>query len=50
MGNRGRGSGEIQTSFIQSNDGRDNLVANETDSWDMDHSYDTGNVTEYGKY
>ena len=25
-------------------------VANEIDSWEWDHSYNTGNVTTYGKY
>ena len=46
----GRESWETKTSFIQINDGRANLVANETNSWKRDHSYDTGNVTEDGKY
>ena len=31
-------------------DERDDLEANETDSWERDHSYNTRNVTADGKY
>ena len=31
-------------------DGREDQVANETDSWEWDHSCNIGNVTTYGKY
>ena len=31
-------------------DGRAYQAANETDSWERDHSYNTGNVTADGKY
>ena len=31
-------------------DGRADQEANETNSWEWDHSYNTGNVTADGKY
>ena len=43
-------SWETQTSFVQSNDGRADLAANETDSWETDHNYYAQSVTIDGKY
>ena len=48
--NRGRGS-VVDSKFLCSEyDGRADQVANETDSWERDHSCNTRNVTANGKY
>ena len=48
--NRGRGS-VVDSNFIfLEYDGRTDQVANETDSWEWDHSCNTRNVTVDGKY
>ena len=48
--NRGRGS-VVDSNFLCSEyDGKVDQVANETDSWEWDHSCNTGNVTTDGKY
>ena len=48
--NRGRGS-VVDSNFLCSeNDGRVDQATNETDSWEWDHSCNTGNVTANGKY
>ena len=48
--NRGRGS-VVDSNFISLEyDGRADQAANETDSWERDHSYNTRDVTTYGKY
>ena len=47
--NRGRGS-VVDSKFLCSEyDGRANQEANETDSWEWDHSYNIENVTAYGR-
>ena len=50
MGEQGKGSiGD--SNFLHSKyDGRDDLEANETDSWERDHSYNIGKITANGKY
>ena len=40
-GNKGRETWETHTSFVQTNDGKTDLEANETNSWERDHSCDT---------
>ena len=46
----GRGS-VIDSNFLCSEyDGRVDQEANETNSWEWDHSYNTGDVTANGKY
>ena len=48
--NRGRGS-VVDSKFLCSEyDGRADQAANETDSWEWDHSCNTGNFTADGKY
>ena len=48
--NRGRGS-IVDSNFLCSEyDGRADQEANETDSWERDHSCNTGNVTIDGTY
>ena len=48
--NKGRGS-LVDINFLCSEyDGREDQEANETDSWEWDHSCNTGNVATYGKY
>ena len=50
MGKHGKGS-EGDSNFLCSKyDGKANLETNEIDSWERDHSYNTGNVTADGKY
>ena len=49
-GNRGRGTWETQTSFVQINDNMVVLAANETNSWERDHRCDTGDGIVDGKY
>ena len=44
-GNHGR----LKIPFFSDYDGRDDLATNETDSWERDHSYNTGNVNADGK-
>ena len=48
--NRGKGS-VVDSNFLYSeyND-RVDQAANETDSWEWDHSYNTGNITADEKY
>ena len=52
----GGGGKELKGSVVDSNflcskyDGRANQAANETDSWERDHSCNIGNVTADGKY
>ena len=41
----------VDSNFLFSEyDGRADQAANETKSWECDHSYNTGNVTADGKY
>ena len=48
--NRGRGS-VVDSNFLCSEyDGRVDQAANETDSWEWDHSCNTGNATVDEKY
>ena len=48
--NRGRGS-VVESNFLcLEYDGRVEQATNETDSWEWDHSCNTGNVTADGKY
>ena len=48
--NRGRGS-VVDSNFLCSEyDSRADQAANENDSWEWDHSCNTGNVTADGKY
>ena len=48
--NRGKGS-VVDSSFLCSKyDGRVDQAANETDSWEWDHSCNTENVVVDGKY
>ena len=48
--NRGRGS-VVDSNFLCSEyDRREDQAANETDSWEWDHSCNTRNVTVDGKY
>ena len=47
--NRGRGSVVDSNFLCLRYDGRANHEANETDSWEWDHSCNTGNVTTNGK-
>ena len=48
--NQGRGS-VVDSNFLCSKyDSRANQATNETDSWEMDHSCNTGNVTADEKY
>ena len=50
MGVHGKGS-TLDSNFPFSRyDDRYDLVANETDSWERDHSYNTGKITTNGKY
>ena len=47
--NRGGGS-VVDSNFLFSEyDGRADQATNETDSWEWDHSHNTGNVTANGK-
>ena len=47
--NRGRGS-VVDSKFLCSEyDSREDQAENETDSWERDHSCNTGNVTADGK-
>ena len=48
--NRGRGGVGYSNFLFAEYDGRVDQVANETDSREWDHSYNTGNVIAYGKY
>ena len=48
--NRGRGSVVDSNLLCSEYDDRADQEANETDSWEWDHSCNTGNVTTYGKY
>ena len=48
--NRGRGSVADPNFLCSECDGRANQAANETDSWEWDHSCNTGNVIVDGKY
>ena len=48
--NMGRGS-VVDSNFLSSEyDGKANQAANETDSWEWDHSCNTGKVAADGKY
>ena len=47
---RGRGSVVDSNFLCLEYDGREDQEANETDSWEWDHSCNTGNVTADGKY
>ena len=48
--NKGRGS-VVDSNFLCSEyDGRADQAANETDSWEWDHIYNTGNITADEKY
>ena len=48
--NRGKGS-VVESNFLRSeHDGRVDQEANETDSWERDHSSNTGDVTANGRY
>ena len=48
--NRGRGSVVDSKLFCLEYDGKEDQATNETDSWERDHSFDTGDVTADGKY
>ena len=48
--NRGRGSVGYSNFLFLEYDGGAIQEANETDSWEWDHSCNSGNVTTYGKY
>ena len=48
--NRGKGSIVDSKSLCSEYDDRVEQEANETDSWEWDHSCNTGNVTTDGKY
>ena len=48
--NRGRGSVQDSNFLCSEYDDRADQAANETDSWEMDHSYNTRDVTVDGKY
>ena len=48
--NRGRGSVVDSNFFCSKYDSRADQAANETDSWEWDHSCNTRNVTADGKY
>ena len=48
--NRGRVSVVDSNFFCSEYDGRVDQATNETDSWERDHSCNTGNVTTNGKY
>ena len=48
--NRGRGSVVDSKFLCLEYDGRVDQEANETDSWEMDHSCNTGNAATDGKY
>ena len=56
MGGGGKELNRSRRSVVDSNflcseyDDRTDQAANETDSWEWDHSCNTGNVTTYGKY
>ena len=47
---QGKGITENSKFLCSKYDDRVEQEANETDSWEMDHSYNTGNVTADGKY
>ena len=47
--NRGRGSVVDSNFLCLEYDDRDDMVANETDSWERDHNYNTGKITANGK-
>ena len=48
--NRGKGN-VVDSNFLYSEyDDRADQAANETDSWEWDHSYNTGNITADEKY
>ena len=48
--NRGKGSVGDSNFLFSKYDDRVDQAANETDSWEWDHSGNTGNVTADGKY
>ena len=48
--NRGKGSVADSNFLCSKYDGRVDQAANETDSWEGDHSCNTGDVTGDGKY
>ena len=48
--NRGRESVVYSNFLFSEYDSREDQVANEIDSWEWDHSCNTGNVTADGKY
>ena len=48
--NRGRGSVVDSNFLCLEYDGRADQEANKNDSWEWDHSCNTGNVTAGGKY
>ena len=48
--NRGIGSVVDSNFFCSEYNDRADQAANETDSWEWDHSCNTGNVTADGKY
>ena len=48
--NRDRGSVVDSNFLCLEYEDRAELAANETDSWDRDHSCNTGNITADGKY
>ena len=50
MGEQGKGSMGDSNFLCLEYDDRDDLEANETDSWYRDHSYNTKNITANGKY
>ena len=50
MGEQGKGEYGGLKLLCSEYDGRADLVANETDSWERDHNCNTGNVTTDGKY
>ena len=50
MGEHGQGSMGDSKFLCSEYDDRADLAANEIDSWERDHSCNTGNVTANGKY
>ena len=49
-GNRGRGSTGDSSFLYSEYDGRADLTTNETNSWERDHSCNTGKITANGKH
>ena len=47
---QGKGIMRVSNFLCSEYDGRVDLVVNETDSWERDHSCNTENVTADGKY